>query len=687
MADANPTQMKLVCAAAPSLLFRSMSGLEEVSRLFELRVVAVSEDPKISADAVLGKPAAVSIEVADGQQRWFHGIVAAFGIDGVDGRRFSYRLVLRPWLWLLTRSADLRIFQEKSVPDIVKQVFGDYASNFVSELKGSYQPRGYCVQYRETDFDFVSRLMEEEGIFYYFRHSKDKHELVLADASGTHVPLPGFDKVSYFEDEQALAERQGISAWHMRHEIQTGKWTLSDYDFQKPATSLRSDTVASSRKHAESGLEVYDYPGGHAAKAGGDARARVRLDEASSRFTRYTGQGNTPGLAAGGSFSLVDHPRGDQNAKYIVLQTRIDAVQAGYEAGVEAETRFLCRFVAQSHADAFRPARITRKPVVAGPQTALVVGPSGEEIHTDEHGRVKVQFHWDRLGKKDAGSSCWLRVAQGWAGDGFGLLALPRIGHEVVVAFLEGDPDQPLVVGSVYNGTNKPPYALPEHKNVTALKSRSTKGGKAADYNELRFDDTKGSEYLMLRAQRDRLDVVENDLHSNVVANATFHVGKDQAQQVDGEYELTVGKNHTAKVAEVWQLEAGKDVVQKVDGSWSAKVAKHVIADAGMTVSLKSGTAFFAKAGTEVGVEAGTNVHLKGAVNVVIEAGVQLTIKAGPASVVLGPDGVSITGPLVKINSGGSAGSGQGAKPDGAVKPKELKKKDRKADPLKGKHR
>ncbi len=687
MPDALPLPMKLNCDAAPSLHFKSFSVLEEVSRLYEIHVVAVSEDAGVSAKDVLGTPASVHIQLSDEHERWFHGLVTAFGIDGVEGRYFRYRLVLRPWLWLLTRSAGMRVFQDMSVPDIVKKVFSAYPSQVADKLTGSYEPRVYCVQYRETDFDFVSRLLEEEGIFYFFRHSAGGHELVLADASDAHEPVQGFEDIEFVGHEADLAQLSGVSAWHMQLEIQTGKFTVADYNFETPATSLRSDTVQSQRGHGETGREVYDYPAGHEVKAAGDKIATRRLEELSARHTRYSGQGNTPGLAAGARFALSKHPREDQNTEYLVLQTRMDAEMAGYEAGVGGTTRWLCRFVVQQHSDPFRPPRLTYKPVVHGLQTAVVVGPSGEEIHTDKHGRVKVQFHWDREGQKDGNSSCWVRVAQGWAGKGFGLLALPRVGHEVVVAFLEGDPDRPLIIGSVYNETNVPPYALPDHKNVTSLKSRSTREGAAADFNELRFDDTKGSELLLLHAQKDRQDVVENDLSADVANNVTYHVGNNHAEAIEGEMSLSVAKAVTMQTDAKWSLLVAEDIFTSSDAQIATVANKDFTVDAGMTVSLKSGTDVHVKSGTNSNVEAGTNVHIKGGVNVVLEAGVQLTIKAGASSVVLGPDGVSITGTMVKINSGGGPGSGGGSKPVKASKAVKVQKPKKPADPLKGKHR
>jgi len=417
MPEATPLQMELTTTPASALKFRTLSGREEVSRLFEYQVVALAEGETIAANDLLGHNAAVSVDLGDQGKRWFHGLIAGFGIEGVDGRHFKYRLILRPWMWLLTRSSNIRIFQDKTAQDIIKEVLGAYTGTVVDELSGSFGTRTYCVQYRETDFNFVSRLMEEEGIFYFFRHSQDKHELVLANASSSNQALEGFADIPYDEDEEHVLGEPAISQWRMRHEIQSGKFTLKDYNFETPSTDLKSTTAATTHGNAENTHEVYDYPGLYGVKADGDTRATVRLGEADSRHARFTGQGNTPGLAAGCKFTLAQHPRADQNADYVVLGTQIEMRQAGYEAGDETESLYGCSFELQPYAEPLRPQRVTRKPAVAGPQTAVVVGDGDDgDIIADKYGRVKVQFHWDRLGQKDAASSCWIRVASPRAG-------------------------------------------------------------------------------------------------------------------------------------------------------------------------------------------------------------------------------------------------------------------------------
>ena len=681
MAQSKPFQMALNTSVGPKLRFVSMSAQEEVSRLFELQIVAVSDDGAITADDLLGKPAAVSLELANGSTRWFHGIVASFGIEGGEGRLHSYRLTLRPWLWLLTRSADLRIFQDKSVPDIIKTLFAEYSGSVVDKLTGTHQPRSYCVQYRESAFNFVCRLMEEEGIFFWFAHSDSKHDLVLADDPGAHAASPGFDKILFRVDQQAMAGQPAIQQWQMRHEIQAGKVVLRDYNFEKPSTELLTEPVTQTRQHAEAAHEVYDYPGLYTEKAAGGDIAKLRLEETASRFGRYTGQGNTPGLAAGAKFTLVEHPRKDQNAAYLVLGTQIDMRQAAYDSAGEAGS-FQCRFTLQRFDEPFRPARITPKPMVAGPQTAVVVGAGDAgDIVPDKYGRVKLQFHWDRVGKKDANSSCWVRVASPWAGNGFGMIALPRLGQEVVVDFLEGDPDQPLITGRVHNAEQMPPYELPANATVSTLKSRSKQGPVDA-FNELRFEDKKGSEYVWMQAQKDRFEVVEDTLKSEIRKHEHRSVKENRKELIEGEYHLMVTKGVKQKFDAKFSVDTKNDILFKAGDGFSLKTGKDIAVESGTAISFKAGTDMHVKIGKNIGAEGGMNVHIKGGMNVVIEGGMQVTIKAGPSSVVLGPDGVSITGPMVKINSGGGPGSGSGASPVAPTAPEAPEKPELPEDPL-----
>jgi type VI secretion system secreted protein VgrG len=682
MPEVPALQMKLITASGDTLRIRSLVGSEEISQLFEYDVLALSEDEALSADDLLGTTAAVSIETKDGTQRWLHGLIASFGIEGVDGRFFRYRIKVRPSLWLMTRASNLRIFQNKSVSDIVNDVLKDYSINLSSKLTGTYAPRTYCVQYRESDFNFVSRLLEEEGIFYFFRHSPSQHEWVLADAPGVHDPVAGFSTLEFLEGPDYVAEKPLIRQWQMRHEIQSGKMSLRDYNFETPSADMTGVSESSGRKHAEAEHEVYDYPGLYPAAAKGKARADIRLDEARSRFGRFNGKCNVLAMAAGTRFTLHNHPRDDQNVDYVVLSTRIDIRQAGFEAGVADDAFHEISFTLQRFSDPLRPQRLTPKPAVAGPQTALVVGDGSDgDIIPDKYGRVNVQFYWDRLGKKNGQSSCWVRVASPSAGNGWGMISLPRLGQEVVVDFLEGDPDQPLITGRVHNAEQLPPYALPDHATVSTLKSRS-KQGSADQFNELRFEDKAGDEYLLLHAQKDRLEFVEETLRTVVGKHEHRTIKENLKEMVLGEYHQTVDKDVKQYFGAKLNTEVSKDLLIKTGGVYSLQAAQDITGESGAAISFKSSRDMHLKIGSNLGADAGQNVHIKGGMNVVIEAGMQISLKAGGSSIVLGPDGVSITGVMVKINSGGSPGSGNGASPVAPTDPEAPEEPEMPEDPL-----
>ncbi|MEP6872838.1 MAG: type VI secretion system tip protein VgrG [Burkholderiales bacterium] len=664
------------------LRFSAMSAVEELGRLFDYSLVALSEKNDIDPNTLLGKRVSVALERSDRTLRQFNGVVTSCGLDGAKGRLFAYSLRLRPWLWLLTRRADTRIFQKQSVPEIIKKVFEPYSTDYEIKLQGTYAPLDYCVQYRETDFNFVSRLMEQEGIYYFFKHTADQHMMVIADRASVHVPVAGHAEFRYRAQSLGAVEFECINDWRFSHEIQPGKVTLRDHDFEAPSKTLEVQ-AEQSRSHVANKGEFYDQPGEYLTDADGKRYAQIRLEELQARHNTASGYGTMTALTIGHRFTLAEHPRKDQNREHIVVSSRIDMSRTGDEAGVNGGASYTCHFTALDSREVFRPQRVTPKPVVAGPQTAVVVGPAGEEIYTDEHGRVKVQFHWDRLGKKDAESSCWMRVAQPSAGKGWGAMALPRIGHEVVVVFLEGDPDQPIITGSVYNGENLPPYVLPDNATVSSLKSRSSKGAAASNFNELRFEDKKGSEYVWFQSEKDHFHLVKNDVVQDIGHDELVTIANDRNEKVGGSHLLAVAKDVKHKIGGSMNVEVGTDLLFKAGGDYGLKAAKDISNDAGTAVSFKAGTDVHIKAGMNAAVEAGMNAHVKGGMNVVIEAGLMLTLKAGGNSVVIGPAGVSITGsPLVMINSGGGAGSGDGASPVAPTAPESPPDPTKIKDPL-----
>ena len=688
-----PLAFEVKVAAAPKLRFLSLTGSEELSRPFDYRLVGLLKaDEPLAFDDVLGAPAQVTVGAGNPDARTYHGVVAAVAFDGTQGDYLSYRFTLRPWLWLLTRSAQLRIFQKQSVPEILKAVFDQHGGSFDDQTKGKYRKREYCVQYRESDFNFVRRLMEEEGIFYFFKHENGKHTLVLADAPAVHVAMLGLSKLTYFDDSNPDHRVPAVSKWRWSREVRSGKARVRDHNFLLPKQDydkLETAQVA----HAQGAHEVYDYPAGLQTYAddGGvlsglpaeaEAIAKRRVEELRSRFALAQGETSVINLCTGARVSLQQHPVADQNAEYLIYSTQVESRLSGYGAGQTVETSHRCSFTAFVSKLAFRAERSTPRPRVGGPQTATVVGPAGKEIHVDKHGRVKVQFHWDRKGGKNADSSCFVRVSQPSAGKGWGMVFLPRIGQEVVVDFLDGDPDQPLITGRVYNADHMPPYTLPDKETVSTIKSRSTKGGGATDFNELRFDDLKGSEYLLMQSQKDKLEFVKNTVKTEVGKDQHLIVKKDRKEKIEGDFHLTVVKALKQKVDGKYSLKVAQDILLATDANHGLKASQGLSSEAGMALSLKAGTEVHIKAGTNAGLEGGVNVHIKGAVNVVIDAGVQLTLKGGAGSVVLGPDGVSITGPMVKINSGGAPGSGAAISPVAPAAPEAPADPEPPKDPL-----
>jgi type VI secretion system secreted protein VgrG len=527
------------------LLVRQMSGTEALSEPFQWDLDLLSEKGDINAEDLLGQKVSLSFTMANGQKRYFHGYVTEFSQGGWLQRYYRYHATVRPWYWLLTRTADCRIFQEMTVPQIFEKVVQQYGfTDYELRLSGTYQTREYCVQYRETDFNFLSRLLEHEGIYFFFEHAESKHSLVLVDDPNQHKAFPGYETVPYFAPggKDALRERDHLEAWSYTKVVQPGSFATTDFDFEKPRKSLASSATIS-RPHQQSTFEVFDYPGAlsQLESSQSDATTKVRIQELHAGYMVANGHGNAAGLAVGWKFTLEKFPRKDLNMAYVVTRASYDMSTDVYESGPghDAPT-FRVWIDAIDARTPYRPPRLTRKPLIHGAQTAMVVGPAGEEIYTDKHGRVKVQFPWDRYGKQDEQSSCWIRVAQMWAGKNWGMIQVPRIGQEVIVTFLEGDPDRPIITGRVYNGDSMAPYGLPESATQSGIKSRSTKGGGDANFNEIRFEDMKGSEQLYIHAERNQDGVVEND--------QTHFVGHDRTKTVNNDEKTQIGNNRTENV-------------------------------------------------------------------------------------------------------------------------------------------
>ncbi|MGE0822567.1 MAG: type VI secretion system Vgr family protein [Candidatus Binatia bacterium] len=641
------------------LLLVGFRGQEGISQLFHFQLDLLAENTSdIAFDKLLGQPIGIRMTLPDGKERFFSGLCNRVSQGEQDFTFTAYHMEIVPQFWLLTRVAQSRIFQQMNVPDILKKVLQGLNVSF--ELQGTFHPRDYCVQYRETDFNFASRVMEEEGIYYFFKHTADGHQMVVANTPQSHSDLPNGSQIVFEELEGGVRDDDRIYAWEKSQELRSGKYTLWDHSFELPHKHLEAErTIMDSvevgkvthklQVGGNNQFEIFDWPGEYAQRfdginpGGGERPAdlqkifednartvNLRMQEEALPSLLIRGASNCRQLVSGHKFTLQRHFNAD--GQYVLTSvTHSASISGDYRSNQGGEFVYYNNFTAIPVTLPFRPQRVTPKPVVQGTQSAVVVGPAGEEIFTDKYGRVKVQFHWDREGKADANSSCWIRVGSIWAGKNWGAIHIPRIGQEVIVAFEEGDPDQPIIIGSVYNASEMPPYTLPENKTRSGIKSRSSKTEGVGGFNEIRFEDKKGEEQLFIHAERNEDIRVKSDLFETVGNEAHFTVKKDRFEKIDGDSHLKVQKDQNSQV----------------DGSLSLKV--------GMNADQKIGMKY--------AVDSGMEMHLKSGLNLVIESGVTLTLKVGGNFININPAGVFIQGTLVMINSGGAAGSGSGASP------------------------
>ncbi|KVH77308.1 type IV secretion protein Rhs [Burkholderia cepacia] len=559
------------------LKFHTLDGSDELGRLFEFRIEAFADSHSLSLKDLLGKPVTVRIEQQDLSTRYLNGIVARASLAGRRAERYyGYELIVRPWLWLATRRSDCRIFQNKTVPEIVQEVLSTYGFPIESHLAETYVPRDYCVQYNETDAAFVSRLMEFEGIYFWFRHAEDTHTLMLGDAMSSHTALPGYGTIPYIaRDRTAIADEERIDGWLPAQEVSVGRHQTTDYDYTKPRADLSSQKV-DPRGHDHDSLASFEWPGGYRDDAPGAHYSRVRLEEQQAEHERASADTDVRGVAPGYLFTLERCPRADQNREYLIVRCQYRFQENAYasDQGAEAVLHRTMMLV-QPLSLPYRSPRDTPRPRTNGPQTATVVGPPGEEIWTDQYGRVKLQFRWDRYGQSNQDSSCWVRVSSPWAGGGFGGVQIPRVGDEVVVDFLNGDPDEPIVTGRVYNGERMPPWGLPGSATQSGLLSRSSPGGTTEHANAFRFEDKKGAEQLWMHAERNFDAETELDHSLSVGNNHTHTVGNDETMQVKNNRQRSVGQNETVNIGQNRVAQIGANETHGVVGNRTRTVGQN----------------------------------------------------------------------------------------------------------------
>jgi type VI secretion system secreted protein VgrG len=631
------------------LLLEGFEGVEAISQPFRFDLSLLSEQRQIDFDAAVGMQATVRLLRDDGEAaRYVNGHVISFKQGASVQNLYRYQATLVPWLWLLNYSGGSRIFNKRqTVPEIVTQIFTErgFGQDFSLRLGGTYEPREYCVQYRETDFTFVSRLLEEEGICYFFEHTEDKHVLVLADQSSKFSPCPNQPRARYHTTADDHLDEDSIATWATEQQVRTGRYTTRDFNFEQPRFDLLATVSGGDRRR----YEQYDYPGRYLNASLGERLVRTRIEEQDAARTAATGAGDCRAFTPGYRFELADYYRPDQNRPYVLLSVTHSAyLPANYEAnagggGASYQNEFTC---IPYTATPYRPPRTTPVPTVQGTQTATVVGPPGEEIYTDKYGRVKVQFHWDREGRFNEHSSCWIRVSQPWAGKNWGAVSIPRIGQEVVVDFLEGDPDRPLIVGRVYNAGQMPPYELPAGGHMMGFKSNSTKGG--GGYNEIVIHDSKTDERIVIHAQK--------DMDTTVLNNDMQRVLVDRLINVDGTHTETVKGNMTTSVSEGHQsntVVAGNQSNSVVAGDQSNTVKGN------QTNTVLSGNKTnTVVAGYEHDEVKGEIVLKSTAGQIYVEAATQITLKVGASSIFMNKDGViEIAGKDIRIVSSGPIAS------------------------------
>jgi type VI secretion system secreted protein VgrG len=685
------------------LLLTQLSGEESISDLFSFRLHCVSETPqKIKLDAILNKRASIRVRLNDGSDRYFNGFVSSATCDGQqpgDKRFMRYFVEVVPWLWALTRTRDCRIFQNKSVPDIIQQIFKDLGFNdFKLELMGSFEPRDYCVQYRETDFQFVSRLMEEEGIFYYFQHEKSKHSLVLVNSNGSCKACPKAEKVLY-DPEQGIGEREDrIFSWSERSEWRSGKFTYRDHHFAMPHKDLDYSVPTANVIGGNDKFDLYDYPGRYAMqfhnKDGTEGKAetlaqsyvRLRIQEEEAQHKGARGESNCRAFFTGAKFKFEGAP-GFTAGEYLLTSVHHACLcQVSYVSGEEPEETYSNQFTCVPMGVPYRPRRTTAKPIVHGSQTAVVRGLAGEEIDTDKYGRVKVQFHWDREGKNDENSSCWVRVGTPLAGKNWGMIHIPRIGQEVIVDFLEGDPDQPIIIGSVYNADQMPPYALPANKTQSGIVSRSSLEGSPENFNEICFEDRKGQEFIYIRAEKDQIIAVENDeahwvghdrektidhdettlVHHDrtetVDNNETITIHGNRTEEVDKDETITIHKNRTETVDKDETISIGKSRTETVGKDETITIADNRTESVGKDENISIGGGRTESVGKDESISiGGARSHSVGKSDALsvgkalsITAADSITLSTGAASITMKKDGtITISGKDITIDASG----------------------------------
>ncbi|RCX01456.1 MULTISPECIES: type VI secretion system Vgr family protein [Kosakonia] len=600
------------------LLFWKLAGREALSESFTLALTVLGTDARADRSKLLGQSATINIPTQGTGTRYINGKITRVAVSAVElsGTRYAvYQLTVEPDLWPMKRDRNLRIFQGQTAPQIVKTLLGEYQVNVEDKLTGSYRTWDYCVQYQESSLDFISRLMELEGIAYHFRHEADRHVLVLTDAATEHQPFSGYETIPYHQTPSGgSTDEEGISQWALEDSVTPGIYSLDDYDFRKPNAWLFQARQNPASPQPGS-IDVYDWPGRFVEHGHGEYYARIRQERWQVEHQQIQGTATAVGVAPGNTFALYNAPFFSDNGEYLTTEANYFFEENRYASGSDGETVHRIDFTVIPSSVVFRPAAVTAWPKTYGPQTAKVVGPQGESIWTDKYGRVKVKFHWDRLAKGDDTSSCWVRVSSAWAGQGFGGVQIPRVGDEVVIDFINGDPDRPIVTGRVYNESSMPPWTLPDDSTRMGFMTRSKDGSKDnASY--LFFEDRAGSEAVELHSEKDMKVSVENDKTVNIDGNRTTTILKEQKDDVTGDASFYYRAKRTTTVDEAETTTFNNSQTETIKN--------------GRTLNITSGgDVVTVKEGRITEVEGTESHHVTGLVTEKFDSGQMTTIEGG----------------------------------------------------------
>ncbi len=655
-----------------TFLLTGFEGSEHVSDLFEFQITVISENLDVAADSVVGK--STNIIIQNDHNRVFNGFISSFTYGEIQINNVrEYHMTMVPWLWFLSKTNNHRIFQEKNTKDIVSQIFQDLGFNDFDFRASGGEVREYCVQHNESDLNFVSRLLEEEGIAYFFLHKEGEHKLILVDEKNA------YDEVTEtnLEYSNGSSPLEQITRWEHLYNFKKGQWSLADYNFKEPNKTLYSNTTTTSIFSDNSNFEHYEYPSLYEFGSGGEL-VKVRMESDEAGINRVVGRTDCTTFYAGGKFKVDKHDNAQEKGEYILISVHHRAYDTTYFSGESGDTGYINNFVCIPSEVHYRPPLIHQKPFMRGPQSAIVTGPSGEEIYVDELGRIKVQFYWDREGQNDENTTCFIRVMQTWAGAQWGASFIPRIGHEVIVDFIDGDPDRPIITGTVYNGKNKPPF---DSKTKSGIRTRSTKDGSSANCNELIFDDKKDSEQIFIHAEKNMDTEVENNETLTVDNDRTKHVKHDENSKIDNDRNKTVGNNQsesigkdkTINVGENHKESIGNDASISIDNNRKETIGKDSAIQVGKNHDFQVGDNITIDIGKDHAETIGANMNITISKNltesvegqyreevtkeyrltakkIALEANDEIALKTGSAQIVMKKNGdISISGKKITV--------------------------------------